>query len=80
MVLKKTHQKATPKTQPFGEFFLILFLSVWMETMELIVVMATLIGGAGYAHITITVEGRKEMFYLMTHSIHFIYGYMASDI
>ena len=26
------------------------------------------------------VPGRKEMFYLTTHSIHFIYGYMASDI
>ena len=25
-------------------------------------------------------EGRKEMFYLMTHSTHFIYGYMESDI
>ena len=25
-------------------------------------------------------EGRKEMFYLMMHSPHFIYGYMASDI
>ena len=25
-------------------------------------------------------EGRKEMFYLTTHSTHFIYGYMASDI
>ena len=25
-------------------------------------------------------EGRKEMFYLTTHSIHFSYGYMASDI
>ena len=24
--------------------------------------------------------GRKEMFYLMTHSTHFIYVYMASDI
>ena len=24
-------------------------------------------------------EVRKEMFYLMTHSTHFIYGYMASD-
>ena len=23
---------------------------------------------------------RKEMFYLMTHSIHFIYGYMAMGI
>ena len=26
-----------------------------------------------------THTGRKEMFYLMTHSTHFIYGYMASD-
>ena len=26
-----------------------------------------------------TMEGRKEMFYLTTHSTHFIYGYMASD-
>ena len=25
-------------------------------------------------------EGRKEMFYLATHSNHFIYGYMVSDI
>ena len=24
-------------------------------------------------------RGRKEMFYLTTHSTHFIYGYMASD-
>ena len=24
--------------------------------------------------------GRKEVFYLTTHSTHFIYGYMASDI
>ena len=24
-------------------------------------------------------EGRKQMFYLTTHSTHFIYGYMASD-
>ena len=27
-----------------------------------------------------TVEGRREMFYLMRHSTHFIYGYMASDM
>ena len=26
------------------------------------------------------ISGRKEMFYLTTHSTHFIYGYMASDI
>ena len=25
-------------------------------------------------------QGRKEMFYLTTHSTHFIYGYMDSDI
>ena len=25
-------------------------------------------------------EREREMFYLMTHSTHFIYGYMASDI
>ena len=25
-------------------------------------------------------EGRKEMFYLTTHSTHLFYGYMASDI
>ena len=25
-------------------------------------------------------KGEREMFYLMTHSTHFIYGYMASDI
>ena len=25
-------------------------------------------------------EGKKEMFYLTTHSTHFIYGYMASHI
>ena len=25
-------------------------------------------------------EGRKEMFYLTTHSTHFIYCYMASDL
>ena len=26
------------------------------------------------------IQGRKEMFYLTTHSTYFIYGYMASDI
>ena len=25
-------------------------------------------------------RGRKEILYLTTHSTHFIYGYMASDI
>ena len=27
-----------------------------------------------------SLKGRKEMLYLTMHSIHFIYGYMASDI
>ena len=31
-------------------------------------------------YISFSTEGRKEMFYLTTHSTHFIYGYMASDI
>ena len=26
------------------------------------------------------IKGRKELVYLTTHSTHFIYGYMASDI
>ena len=30
--------------------------------------------------INCTFKGRKNMFYLTTHSTHFIYGYMASDI
>ena len=28
----------------------------------------------------IGMEREREMFYLTTHSTHFIYGYMASDI
>ena len=39
---------------------------------------------ATYFQITVAAfnrkEGRKEMFYLTTHSKHFIYGYMASNI
>ena len=30
--------------------------------------------------ITVAFEREREMFYLTTHSTHFIYGYMASDI
>ena len=29
--------------------------------------------------LSFTKEGRKEMFYLIIHSTHFIYDYMASD-
>ena len=32
------------------------------------------------AALAVRLAGRKEMFYLTTHSTHFIYGYMASDI
>ena len=30
--------------------------------------------------IILTAEREREIFYLTTHSTHFIYGYMASDI
>ena len=33
-----------------------------------------------YVSIYLFNERKKEMFYLTTHSTHFIYGYMASDI
>ena len=33
-----------------------------------------------YNSFNAAVTRRKEMFYLTTHSTHFIYGYMASDI
>ena len=31
-------------------------------------------------HLQDSIQGEREMFYLTTHSTHFIYGYMASDI
>ena len=31
-------------------------------------------------HLDSDIEREREMFYLTTHSTHFIYGYMASDI
>ena len=40
----------------------------------------TCIPGSRFRASDTSVEGRKEMFYLTTHSTHFIYGYMASDI
>ena len=33
-----------------------------------------------YSHLTRKTNTEREMFYLTTHSTHFIYGYMASDI
>ena len=34
----------------------------------------------GFGHMVKDHTGRKEIFYLTTHSTHFIYGYMASDM
>ena len=46
--------------------------------------MFIIINAASYTHIWILQceerEREREMFYLTTHSTHFIYGYMASDI
>ena len=36
-------------------------------------------GRASHSNL-LQLEGRKEMFYLTTHSTHFIYGYTASDL
>ena len=33
-----------------------------------------------FRHKRYSIKGRKEMFYFTTHTTHFIYGYMASDI
>ena len=42
---------------------------------------ARLNSAIGQVHVFLWARlGRKEMFYLMTHSTHFIHGYMASDI
>ena len=30
-------------------------------------------------YVTVNIKRRKEMFYLTTHSTHYIYGYMAND-
>ena len=35
---------------------------------------------AGLGSDRVIEQREREMFYLMTHSTHFIYGYMASDI
>ena len=43
-------------------------------------IMNTLYRGTGFVGGKRLKEGRKEMFYLTTHSTHFIYYYMATDI
>ena len=42
--------------------------------------MSVLISAPTTKEVVIKVEIEREMFYLTTHSTHFIYGYMASDI
>ena len=36
--------------------------------------------GMPFSSSNLLLERKREMFYLTTHSTHFIYGYMASDI
>ena len=38
------------------------------------------VGGRSMCLMCWSHRGQREMFYLTTHSTHFIYGYMASDI
>ena len=59
----------------------------WLVTMRLVNVKPTshdwLVRNAKYKIIYdfgVKKEGRKEMFYLTMHSIHFIYSFMVSDI
>ena len=53
---------------------------MWLRTI-LIVRKETCCRHMGYSfRLTARVLLWKEMFYLTTHSTHFIYGYMASDI
>ena len=47
-----------------GALVRILFMVTWHQSYSKFI--------TGYA--------TREMFYLMTHSTHFIYGYMVSDI
>ena len=42
------------------------------------VIVKSLLGNLRIRHVQM--EGRKEMFYLTTHSTYFIYGYMVSNI
>ena len=52
----------------------------------LLIDKSRLCGGSGFPFslsewsLTILYKGRMEMFYLMTHPTHFVYGYMALDI
>ena len=67
---------------------LVVLLSGWIETRLILVLLenANIIGSGNCFgpvapdNVLIVMEGRKEMFYLTTHSTHFIYGYMASHI
>ena len=54
--------------------FLFVIMTMLLMLIKLLVKMSRVKGTS------LTKTGRKEMFYLTTHSTHFIYGYMASDI
>ena len=50
------------------------------NSLNLMCVNSTHIVCLSELYISIYILGEREMFYLTTHSTHFIYGYMASDI
>ena len=66
-------------TSLINYFILILVTIKWREPGCSLLVECLLKGAVGH-EIDPSVDTWKEMFYLTTHSIHFIYGYMASDI
>ena len=60
---------------------IIIIIIIIMIIIIIIIIMLAIEGTifkTRYCRPSTTAEGRKEMFYLTTHSTHFIYGYMAS--
>ena len=58
---------------------IIIILALSLVVVIVIVIVAAIVVVEVVVEV-VQVVGRKEMFYLTTHSTHFIYGYMASDI
>ena len=56
-------------------FLMLSSIYLWLVSIT----AASIYTSCGKQHLK-SEQGRKEMFYLTTHSTHFIYGYMASDI
>ena len=52
----------------------------WGHWLEWEILCGSMLEGSIWQPITPWAEREREMFYLTTHSTHFIYGYMASDI